>query len=117
MNLFRMIAIRAQGKAPIGGMKDSGATSALVSSAQEDIVRGIRHATVNTRAFALFLQNPAPGIDALNRRGAGKKPVTAMIHNVELEPRNIVRCCAPGTLAAALPFTPLSSMWSQFGPA
>jgi hypothetical protein len=90
MNLLRMIAVRAPGKPPIGAMKDSGATSALVSSAQEHVVRGIGCAAVIAGSLALSLHDPAFGVDALDGGRGRQNAVTALVDHFEFERRNVV---------------------------
>jgi hypothetical protein len=75
----------------------------LVSStlAQEDISGGIRNAGKVASMVARTLQDPAMGVEPLHSADICERPAAAVVHDVELEPGNVI-CSRAGRIADRL---------------
>ena len=68
---------------------------------QEDISGGIRNAGKVTSMVARTLQDPAMGVEPLHRADICEHPAAAVVHDVELEPGNVI-CSRAGRIADRL---------------
>src|SRR5262249_28353300 len=75
----------------------------LVSStfAQEDVSGGIRNVGKVASMVARTLQAPAVGVEPLHSADICERPAAAVVHDVELEPGNVI-CCRAGRIADRL---------------
>jgi hypothetical protein len=69
--------------------------------AQEDISGGIRNAGKVTSMVARTLQDPAMGVEPLHSADICEGPAAAVVHDVELEPGNVI-CGRAGRIANRL---------------
>ena len=78
---------------------------ALVSPtlAQEDISGGIRNAGKVASMVARTLQDPAMGVEPLHSAAICKRPAAAVVHDIELQPGNVIRSCT-GRIADRLAY-------------
>jgi hypothetical protein len=77
----------------------------LVSSTltQEDISGGIRNAGKVASMVARTLQDPAMGDEPLHSADICERPAAAVVHDIELEPGNVIRSCT-GRIADRLAY-------------
>src|SRR5262249_49948209 len=75
----------------------------LVSStfAQEDVSGEIRTVGKVASMVARTLQDPAVGVEPLHSADICERPAAAVVHDVELEPGNVI-CCRAGRIADRL---------------